>query len=150
MNQTQIQSIAFGVLLIISIGILIAWKLGWFVEGKLDLIDGEGVIRNESALKSIASNAKKALAGTNINTDYLKSVCEQITKLNNNELRYLHNYYLVNHADEYAPTIKLLIQGELVGSFFSGGICSQSSQNDPYSICYYQKRAVEKLNSINA
>lgn len=150
MDQKQLQYIAIGTLGAILLVLVIGYFMGWFVDGQLALVPGEGDTGNTSTYSAIARNAKASLTGTNVRADYMVSVGQQLLVLNNNELRTVHNMYLRKYATPDAPTLKLLVQGELTGSLIWGGVCSDSDKNTLYSPCWYQQSVVDKLNYINA
>ncbi len=146
-NKNTLTYIAIALGGLVLLLLIVGYMLGWFSR-KLGFVEGEGELRYDSnTYYNIARNASISLKGVNVNSDYMKNVAEQLLSLNNNELREVVNQYDQNFSDKEGPTLRALIEGEWVGAF---GLCTVSEQQTVTDPCYYQKKAVDRLRSINA
>ena len=154
MNQKQLTYIAIGLGGLVILVVVLGLVFGWFKKGVLDLVQGEGEVDrtptgaiDENRYYNIARSAKNSLTGTNWNSDHLKKVSILLLALNPNELRVVSNIYNRDFATQEAASLRLLVSQETPSWFF---VCTSYQQNTLGHVCNYQKKVIDKLNSINA
>ena len=147
MKNKTLTYVAVGLFGLILLLLVVGYMLGWFSK-KLGFVEGEGELnKTDTAYFNIAKNASINLKGVNVSSAYMINVSKELLALNNNELREVVDQYNKHFSDKEGATLKTLIQAEWVGAW---GICSHSENNDISSACYYQKKIVDRLTSINA